>query len=261
MIKQHDFLFIEPAPFIVGKVPYTGGKIAVREGFALDYSRLRVFVGGSAFEGYPSAGINVEVGMKRNYDLGREFAKHGAIVVTGGTPVDSFPYSAARGAHENNGISIAIIPAGSIEPDDERWRPHDLVWMLDIASGNDDVNFTWANNVRVASAHIGAYGGGKRGTNMEMAVDRQLYGERAMGIIPGLGGIAEKQKPIYPYLNEGHPLLSSHDMAKLAADTVRKGMQVKGTVDANMPFFVNSLISAGMPVVNYREKLEQIVSP
>ena len=257
-MERPKFLFVDPAPFTVGKVIYSGGKVAVREKFALDCGLLRVFVGGAAFEAYPPAGMNVDLGMKRNYSLGGELAKQGIITLTGGTPVKSFPHAAAKGAADSGGIAICMIPDGGINVDEERWQPYSLVYMLDTGMGYDQADFCWSNPARVVGAHIGIYAGGKQGTNMEMAVDRQLCSDRAMGIIPGVGGIADMQRDIYPFLNGGHPLVASHDMAEMATKIKRNGMRVKDFVDTKMPFLVDSLIAAGIRVTNHHRNLEQI---
>ncbi len=259
--RVNGFRMID-APWVEGpKSGHFGARLAVKDCFSLDHAVLRNFFGGAAFESYTAQGseMNLKRGMELSEEYGRHQARLGVMTVTGGTPVFSFPYAAARGAHDAGGTTVAVIPAEGLDGDADRWAVYDAVWCLGIASGNEENDFAGANPVRIKSGHTLTVVGGKRGTNHEIGSAKQLYAGSVIGVITGVGGIAELLKDVYPYLNGGHPAIIDDDMAKLAAGVMEEGLKAKADMDMLLPFFARNLVLAGVPVVNVPKELEAIV--
>ncbi len=70
------------------------------------HNQIKICVSGAAETGH--CGIDA---LEKAKELGREIARQGAVLVTGATT--GFPFWAAMGAKEENGISIGISPAAS----------------------------------------------------------------------------------------------------------------------------------------------------
>lgn len=70
------------------------------------HSQLKICVSGAAETGH--CGIDA---LEKAKELGREIARHGAVLVTGATT--GFPFWAAMGAKEAGGVSIGFSPAAS----------------------------------------------------------------------------------------------------------------------------------------------------
>src|SRR3989344_7757917 len=70
------------------------------------HSQIKICVSGAADIGH--CGLDTPEMAK---ELGREIARQGAVLVTGATT--GFPFWAAMGAKEENGISIGFSPAAS----------------------------------------------------------------------------------------------------------------------------------------------------
>lgn len=242
---------IDNAPLSVGTMVYGGGRITHKKGFAFDPSQLRVFVAGGAFEFYDpqKKGINVQLAMERAFNLGKALAKRNAVVVTGYTPVSSVPHAAAVGASEAGGFVIGVSPGSDLGTSEDRLRPYSLVWSLCIGSGNQAVDFGGRDFVNGLSEHMMVAIAGMHGTNHEMSIDRQLFWDRPMAVVKGVGGFPELVSNAYPLLNGGHQLLSSHNMETLADKIIRAGNMVKAKIDEKMPYFVDNLKKAGVPII------------
>ena len=70
------------------------------------HSQIKICVSGAAETGY--CGLNA---LDKAKELGREVARHGAVLLTGATT--GFPLWVAMGAKEEGGISIGMSPAAS----------------------------------------------------------------------------------------------------------------------------------------------------
>ncbi|MFH1200918.1 MAG: hypothetical protein V1484_01130 [bacterium] len=70
------------------------------------HNQIKICVSGAAETGHCGIGA-----LDKAKELGREIARHGAVLVTGATT--GFPFWAAMGAKEAGGISIGISPAAS----------------------------------------------------------------------------------------------------------------------------------------------------
>jgi hypothetical protein len=249
-VRELGFDIIRDAPFRIGNVLFPGD-ILIKEGFVFDPSQLRVFVGGAAGEGYnpEEEGIRFEEGYNRARDLGWFLAQKGAAVVTGYTPKRSIPHGAAVGAHAAGGVVFGISARSDPGQDAERLQCYSLVYLLDIGSGNFNVDCLLRDDINGVSSHIMVAGPGMHGTWHETSVDRQLYHDRPLALIPGVGGIVYEMRKGYPHLNGGHPLLSDHRMNRLAAKIVRAARLIKSSVDECIPYFVDNLRNAGVPML------------
>ncbi|MEI6280516.1 MAG: hypothetical protein WCP17_00765 [bacterium] len=70
------------------------------------HNQIKICVSGAAETGHCGVGA-----LEKAKELGREIARHGAVLVTGATT--GFPLWVAMGAKEEGGISIGISPAAS----------------------------------------------------------------------------------------------------------------------------------------------------
>ncbi len=70
------------------------------------HQQIKICVSGAADTGHCGLGT-----LDKAKELGREIARQGAVLVTGATT--GFPFWAAMGAKEENGISIGFSPAAS----------------------------------------------------------------------------------------------------------------------------------------------------
>ena len=71
-----------------------------------EYLKMKICVSGAAETG--SCGVDA---MEQAKELGREVARHGAVLITGATT--GFPLWSAMGAKEEGGFSIGLSPASS----------------------------------------------------------------------------------------------------------------------------------------------------
>lgn len=79
------------------------------------HNKIKLCVSGAAETGHCGAGA-----LDLAEELGREIAKHDAVLVTGATT--GFPLWAAMGAKEENGLSIGISPASTEKEHAELYR-------------------------------------------------------------------------------------------------------------------------------------------
>ncbi|MFA5831079.1 MAG: hypothetical protein WC878_04600 [Candidatus Paceibacterota bacterium] len=79
------------------------------------FNKIKLCVSGSAETGHCGQGA-----LQVSEQLGREIARHGAVLVTGATT--GFPLWAAMGAKEEGGLCIGISPASSEKEHTESYR-------------------------------------------------------------------------------------------------------------------------------------------
>lgn len=72
------------------------------------HNKIKICVSGAAETGHCGVGA-----LDKAKELGREIARQGAVLITGATT--GFPFWAAMGAKEENGICVGISPAASEE--------------------------------------------------------------------------------------------------------------------------------------------------
>jgi uncharacterized protein (TIGR00725 family) len=130
------------------------------------------------------------------YEVGKEVARAGAVLVCGG--LGGVMESACKGARENNGLTIGIIPQEEFS----------------FANGFCDVvictGIGFARDFIIASSADGiiAVGGGV-GTLIEMAVGYMK--KKAIVVIAGSGGVAEMYAGKYLDERKRVPILVAKD--------------------------------------------------
>ena len=134
--------------------------------------------------GHASHGKDIH--LKTAYEVGKEIAKSGAILLCGGNP-EGVPDAAAKGAYESGGITVGITPK-----EDSKSSSQHLT--IPIHTG---MSFARNQILGLSADALIAIGGGV-GTLAEMAYS-YVY-KKPVIVIEGLGGIPEQY--IGKYLDE-----------------------------------------------------------
>jgi len=127
--------------------------------------------------------------LELSREVGKEIVKQGGVVITGATT--GIPYWAAKGAKEENGISIGFSPAASE-------REHINVYKLPI-DYFDVIVYTGFNysgrNLLLTRASDGIiFICGRMGTLNEFTI--AFEDQKPIGVLEGTGGIADDLKKI-----------------------------------------------------------------
>ena len=124
--------------------------------------------------------------------IGKESARRGGIVITGGC--GGLPQEAALGANEEGGMVIGISPAGSLEEHITihkfPFEPGILVFTGQEKKGRNPIN--------IRTCDAGILISGRSGTLNEFTI---LYDEggpkRVMGLLDGSGGVVDHEIKTY----------------------------------------------------------------
>lgn len=121
------------------------------------------------------------------YNVGKQVARHGAILLTGGCP--GLPHSAVMGAIESGGMTIAVSPAMNRQSHINDFRyPVDSEAIIFTGMGNKGRNVIL---VRSCDACIFVSGG--IGTLNEFTIAFDDFDEsHVIGILSGSGGLSDK---------------------------------------------------------------------
>lgn len=121
---------------------------------------------------------------QRAYEIGREIAEQGCVLVTGACP--GIPYEAVRGCKDAGGMTVGISPALNLREHITRYRsPHRgfdvLVYTGDGLMGREVTG--------IRSCDVVILIGGRSGTLGEFAI---AYDEaKLIGVLQGSGGVAD----------------------------------------------------------------------
>ncbi|MEK9209458.1 MAG: hypothetical protein AAB926_01365 [Patescibacteria group bacterium] len=119
-----------------------------------------------------------ESATKKAEELGREIAKHNAILVTGATT--GFPLWAAKGAKEAGGISIGLSPASSERDHNANFKlPLDYLDMI-VYTG---FGYAGRNLLLTRSADAVIVGCGRMGTINEFTI--AFEDQKPIGVLEG----------------------------------------------------------------------------
>lgn len=136
--------------------------------------RYKICVSGSAVINEPKA-------KAKTIQLGRELAKVGAVTLTGATT--GFPYLAAVGAKEENGITIGFSPAMSYKEHTKKYRlpvdHHDMI----VYTG---FGYSGRNLFLIRSADAVLHVSGRIGTLNEFTA--AFEDRKVIGVLTGTGG-------------------------------------------------------------------------
>jgi hypothetical protein len=158
-----------------------------------------------------SAGGNLgEAVLQKAFDMGRQIALRGCVLVTGACP--GLPHQAVKGAKSANGIVIGISPALNFEEHCMKYRsPYEgydaLVYTGSGLMGREIEN--------IRSCDLVVFMGGRSGTLGEFAI---AYDEgKVIGVLRGTGGIADRMEIIVDLIQKqtGSRIVYSLDPADL----------------------------------------------
>ncbi|MEW6095155.1 MAG: hypothetical protein AB1567_01325 [bacterium] len=147
---------------------------------------------------------------KRAYILGKEIARRGCALLTGGCP--GLPYEATKGAKACGGMTIGISPALTLEEHIQTYHSpaEEIDVMIYTGSGLMGREVT-----AVRSCDIVIIVGGRSGTLGEFAI---AYDEgKLIGVLEGSGGIADEIKNFVGIITKttGSKIIYSHNPVEL----------------------------------------------
>lgn len=141
--------------------------------------KYKICVSGAAETGHCSKDA-----LDKAKELGRELVAHGAILITGATT--GFPYWAAHGAKEADGISIGISPASTEKEHVEKFElPLDYMDMI-IYTG---FGYPGRNLMLTRASDAVIIGCGRMGTLNEFTI--AFEDKKPIGVLLGVGGTTE----------------------------------------------------------------------
>lgn len=158
-----------------------------------------------------SAGGNLgEAVLQKAFDMGRQIALRGCVLVTGACP--GLPHQAVKGAKSASGIVVGISPALNFEEHCMKYRsPYEgydaLVYTGSGLMGREIEN--------IRSCDLVVFMGGRSGTLGEFAI---AYDEgKVIGVLRGTGGIADRMEIIVDLIQKqtGSRIVYSLDPADL----------------------------------------------
>jgi uncharacterized protein (TIGR00725 family) len=127
--------------------------------------------------------------MDQAYELGRNVALNGCVLITGACP--GLPLAAACGAKQEGGLVVGISPALDLEEHLRKYHcPLDFHDVL-IFTGS---GLMGRELVNIRSSDIVVFVGGRSGTLGQLAI---AYDEgRLIGVLTGFGGISDAAETI-----------------------------------------------------------------
>jgi hypothetical protein len=132
-----------------------------------------------------AAGDTVEQDAELAYEVGRQIALQGAILLTGATT--GLPFYAAQGNYECGGMAIGFSPAATI-------KDHVNGYKLPVAYHDVIVytgfNYTGRNLLLTRAADAVITIGGRMGSLNEFTI--AFEDQKTLGLLAGSGGIADE---------------------------------------------------------------------
>lgn len=153
--------------------------------------KFKICVSGAAETGHcpPHA-------LEQAKGLGREIARHNAVLVTGATT--GFPYWAAIGAKEEKGFSIGISPASNEKEHIEKYQlPVDYMDII-IYTGFD---YSGRNLLLTRASDAVIFGCGRMGTLNEFTI--AFEDRKPIGILDEAGGSMDLARDIIEKSHRG----------------------------------------------------------
>jgi len=143
------------------------------------FLKYKICVSGAA------AGETVQADAKLAYEIGRQIALQGAVLLTGATT--GLPYYAAKGNYECGGIAIGLSPASTI-------KEHVNAYKLPVAYHDVIIytgfNYTGRNLLLTRAADAVITIGGRMGSLNEFTI--AFEDQKTIGVLMGSGGIADE---------------------------------------------------------------------
>ena len=173
------------------------------------HNQIKICVSGSADTTNSGLGT-LEIAK----ELGREVARQGAVLVTGATT--GFPFWAAMGAKEENGISIGFSPAASEREHAEVYKlPMDYMDLI-IYTG---FGYSGRDILLTRSSDAVIFGCGRIGTIHEFTV--AFEDNKTIGILEGPWETSKELKDIIDKAHRpNEKIIFGGDVKKLVADVI-----------------------------------------
>jgi uncharacterized protein (TIGR00725 family) len=134
--------------------------------------------------------------LEKAKEIGREIIRHKAVLINGAT--SGFPFWAAVGAKEENGITIGFSPASSEKDHLENYKlPVDYLDII-VYTGFD---FAGRNLLLTRASDGVIIGCGRMGTLNEFTI--AFEDNKPVGILTGSGGTTEMLKEIVEKAQRG----------------------------------------------------------
>jgi len=172
------------------------------------HRQIKICVSGAAETGH--CGIDA---LDKAKELGREIARHGAVLITGATT--GFPLWAAMGAKEEGGISIGMSPASSEKEHVEVYKlPLDYLDLI-IYTG---FGYPGRDLLITRSADAVICGCGRIGTIHEFTV--AFEDGKALGIYQGPWEMDEELKEILEKSHRANNKIVANDDPKKLVEAV-----------------------------------------
>lgn len=134
-------------------------------------------------------GASVEEGRHLAYDIGKQIAKSGHMLLTGATT--GLPDYAAMGAKEEGGQSIGISPAASKLEHVKKYRLPTDCYDVILYTG---LHYVGRDSLLVASSDAVISIGGRLGTLHEFTISMEM--RKPVGFLMGAGGVSTEIKDI-----------------------------------------------------------------
>jgi hypothetical protein len=155
------------------------------------YLKFKICVSGAAETGHCAPGA-----LEKAKELGREIARHNAVLVNGATT--GFPLWSAIGAKEENGFCVGLSPASSEKEHIKDYKlPVDYLDMI-IYTG---FGYSGRNLLLTRAADAVIVGCGRMGTLNEFTI--AFEDDKPIGILIGTGGTADEIEEIVERAHRG----------------------------------------------------------
>ena len=146
----------------------------------------------------------------RVYELGREIARRGYVLITGACP--GLPHEAVKGVKSIGGVVVGVSPALNFE--------EHVVKFHSPVHGYDALIYTGSGLMgreieNIRSCDVVVFAGGRSGTLGEFAI---AYDEgKVIGILEGTDGVTEHLQTIVSFVKKetGAVVVCSHDPGEL----------------------------------------------
>lgn len=165
-----------------------------------------------------AAGAAAEEGESLAFEIGKQIATHGGIVLTGATT--GVPFAAARGAKSVRGQVLGFSPAGSIVEHMKKYKLptmyHDIIFYTGYDyAGRDTVLVDFCDAVIEVSGRIGTL------HEFTSAFERN----KVIGILTGSGGTVDEIPVIMEKAHRGNGRVVQHEDPKHLVRLVIKELE------------------------------------
>jgi len=157
-----------------------------------------------------SGGVILPEVSRKVYDLGKEIARRGYVLITGACP--GLPHEAVRGAKSAGGFVVGISPALNIEEHVLKFQSPTWGYDAMIYTGSGLMGREIEN---IRSCDVVVFAGGRSGTLGEFSI---AFDEgKVIGIMDQTGGITMHLRTIVSFINKdtGSVIVSSADPVDL----------------------------------------------